>query len=65
MAELKWIKMILAELKIKVPDPMVVWCDNTGAVVFSKYPILHIKSKHFAMNYHFVSERVAENTLVV
>lgn len=57
--------MVLYELKIKVLDLMVVWCDDNEAMAFSKNLTLHIKSKHFTMNYHFMRERVMGNTLVV
>lgn len=64
-SKLEWIKMVLGELKIKVPDAMVIWCDNSGAIALSKNPILHIKSKHFGMNFHFMRERVMGKTLSV
>lgn len=57
--------MLLGELGYDHPTPMVVWCDNLGAIVLSNNPTLHFKSKHFAMNFHFVWERVAAKTLQV
>lgn len=44
---------------------MVVWCDNMGTVSLSRNLTLHIKAKHFAMNFHFVREKVAAKTLEV
>lgn len=63
--ELEWVKMILAKLDHEHPNPMTIWCDNSGAILCQTTPTLHIKSKHFAMNFHFVRKRVVAKNLQV
>lgn len=57
--------MVLEVLKIEVPDPMVICCDNPRVIALSKNPTVHIKSKHFTLNYHFVWKRMMVKSLTV
>ena len=35
-------------------------CDNTSAISISKNPIMHSKTKHIPIKYHFLREQVLE-----
>lgn len=63
--ELIWIWSVLLELGISVQLLLQAWCDNIGANCLTVNPISHSKAKHVAINYHFVREHVADNTLEV
>lgn len=62
-SELNWIEAVLDELGIKVERPSTVWCDNVAANYLIKNSIYHAKTKHVAINYHFVREQVATRQL--
>lgn len=44
--ELLWVQTLLAELRISIPSPPILWCDNIGAVHLSANPVLHSRTKH-------------------
>lgn len=35
-------------------------CDNKSVINISKNPIMHSRTKHIAIRYHFLKEKVAE-----
>jgi hypothetical protein len=39
--------------------PVNVWCDNTGALALADHDTSHRRSKHIALRFHSVRERVA------
>ena len=48
----------LADLKVTYTDPITIHCDNTSAISVSKNPVLHSKTKHIPIKYHFLREQV-------
>jgi hypothetical protein len=48
----------LVDLKVTYTDPILIHCDNTGAISVSKNPVLHSKTKHIPIKYHFLREKV-------
>ena len=55
-----WLKQILPGIKSEIKDPVVIYCDNTNAINISKNPVMHSKTKHIAIKYHFLRELVQE-----
>jgi len=51
--EISWLNTLLRELKLSHSTP-VVYSDNLGSVLLTTNPIMHSKTKHFAMDVHFV-----------
>ena len=39
---------------------MIIYCDNTSAINISKNPVMHAKTKHIAIKYHYVRELVED-----
>ena len=39
---------------------MILYCDNTSAVNISKNLVMHVKTKHIAIKYHYVKELVED-----
>ena len=58
--EAVWLRKFLMELGViaKVVDPMILYCDNIGAVVQVKEPRNHRKDKHIERKCHLVREIV-------
>ena len=55
-----WFKQLLIGMKIKIKDPVVIYYDNTSAIDISKNSMMHSKTKHIAIKYHFLRELVQE-----
>ena len=58
-----WMKKILQDLQVQFSEPIPIFCDNTSAISISKNPIMHSKTKHIPIKYHFVREQVAEKNI--
>lgn len=58
-SELTWISSILQDLNIAQPHPAKLFCDNLSAVYLTANLVLHSRSKHIDVDYHYIRERVA------
>ena len=63
-AELTWVSFILRDIGLYQAQPPTLFCDNLSALHMSINPILHARTKHIAIDYHFVREKVALGTLI-
>ena len=65
--EAVWLKKFYSDLEV-VPDvdkPLVLYCDNNGAVANSKEPQSHKRGKHIERKYHLVREIVHRGDVAV
>ena len=60
-----WIHKLLADLGLCLSSPTKVYCDNVSASYMTVNPIQYNRSKHTAVDYHFIHERVAYGDLIV
>ncbi|CAL5333116.1 unnamed protein product [Camellia sinensis] len=51
-----WLKKILKELQFKEDEPTLIYCDNTSTIKLSRNPVLHGRSKHIDVKYHFLRD---------
>eukprot|EP00253_Pinus_taeda_P026574 PITA_26574 len=58
-----WMKQTLQDLQVQFSEPIPIFCDNTSAINISKNPVMHSKTKHISIKYHFVREQVAEKNI--
>ena len=58
--QVMWMKQTLQDMKVSIDEPILIKCDNTIAISISKNPILHSKTKHIPIKYHFLREQVAQ-----
>ncbi|KHN23712.1 Retrovirus-related Pol polyprotein from transposon TNT 1-94, partial [Glycine soja] len=64
-AELLWINQLLQELHATLPHPPRMLCDNVGAIFMTKNPVIHTRSKHIALDFHFIRDLVDSKPLHV
>eukprot|EP00253_Pinus_taeda_P036219 PITA_36219 len=58
--QLLWMMQTLQDLQITCTPPISILCDNTSAISISKNPVMHSKTKHILIKYHFLWEQVLE-----
>ena len=44
----------------EIIEPMMLYCDNNNAINISKNHVMHAKTKHIAIKYHYVRELVED-----
>ena len=62
-----WLKKFYTDLEV-VPNmekPLVLYCDNSGAVANSKEPRSHKRGKHIERKYHLIQEIVHRGDVAV
>ena len=56
-----WMKRILKEIGHEQDEEIVLFCDNTSTIKLSKNAVMHGKSKHIRVRYHFLRELTKES----
>ena len=51
-----WLKKIIKELHFKEDGPTQIYCDNGSTINLSKNLVLHGRSKHIDVKYHFLRD---------
>ena len=59
------LKKTLTNIQVEYDEPIPIYCDNTSAISISKNPVMHSKTKHIPIKYHFLQEQVAEKNISV
>ncbi|KAL0455143.1 UNVERIFIED_CONTAM: hypothetical protein Slati_0853500 [Sesamum latifolium] len=56
-----WMKSYIQELDVvpSIAEPVVIFCDNNGAISQAKKPRSHHRSKHILRRYHLLREMVS------
>ncbi|KAL0427518.1 UNVERIFIED_CONTAM: hypothetical protein Slati_2926600 [Sesamum latifolium] len=59
--EAVWIKNYIQELGVvpSIAEPVVIFCDNNGAIAQAKEPRSHHRSKYILRRYHLLREMVS------
>lgn len=58
-----WQRNILEEIGFIQREETVLFCDNSSTIKLSKNPVLHGRSKHIHVRYHFLRELVNEGVI--
>jgi hypothetical protein len=61
--QILWMIQTLTDLKVTYTDPISLHCDNTSAIIVSKNLVLHSKTKHIPIKYHFLREQVTNRVV--
>lgn len=60
-----WMRHILEGLKIEISEPIKILCDNTSVINISKNHVLHARTKHIELKYHFLREKVQSKDVIL
>jgi hypothetical protein len=58
-------KQMLEDIHIHYDEPIPIFCDNTNAISISKNPVMHSKTKHIPIKFHFLREQVMSKVIKV
>ena len=53
----------LEGIQVKYDESTPIVCDNTSAVNISKNQVMHSKTKHIPIKFHFLREHVIEKNI--
>ena len=56
-------KQTLQDIHVTCNEPIPILCDNTSAISISKNPVMHSKTKHIPIKFHFLWEQVTEKNI--
>ena len=55
---------LLHDLGVFIRSVPTLYCDNMSVLYVTVNPVMHARTKHVEMNYHFVREKVTRGQLV-
>ena len=58
-----WLRRILKHLGLGENEATKILCDNNSTIQLSKNPVLHGRSKHIAVRFHFLRDLVNEQVV--
>jgi hypothetical protein len=58
-------KQNLIDIQVEYDELILIYCDYTSAISISKNPVMHSKTKHIPIKYHFLWEHVGEKNIMV
>ena len=58
-----WLRGLLEDLRCKQVDPTVLYLDNAAAELLITNPILHERTKHVDIKFHYVREKYQEGEI--
>jgi len=62
-ADIAWIVQLLKDLHVTLSASPTLCCDNENVIFMAVNPVTRPRSKHIAIDYHFVHELVANGSL--
>ncbi|KAG2736889.1 hypothetical protein G9P44_000979 [Scheffersomyces stipitis] len=61
--EVLWLRTLFGELQIPLTLPIGIHEDNVSCIKLSEHPTVHSRTKHIDIRYHFIRERIKEETI--
>lgn len=62
--ELYWLRMWFKELQMPLLSAPCLWADNIGALSLSSNHLLHARTKHIEVDYHFIREKILNKNII-
>ncbi|XP_047328669.1 uncharacterized mitochondrial protein AtMg00810-like [Impatiens glandulifera] len=61
--EAVWLQRNLKNMKFEQCEPTIIHCDNMSAIVMTKNPVFHARSKHIELRHHFIRDLVTQEII--
>ncbi|GJZ99799.1 hypothetical protein Tco_0672350 [Tanacetum coccineum] len=61
-ASILWMKSQLTDYDI-IYEKVPIFCDNTSAIAISNNPVLHSRTKHTDIRYHFIRDHILKGDI--
>ncbi|GJX35975.1 hypothetical protein Tco_0247532 [Tanacetum coccineum] len=61
-ANILWMKSKLTDYDI-IYEKVPIFCDNTSAIEISNNPVLHSRTKHIDIRYHFIRDHILKENI--
>ncbi|PHT66383.1 hypothetical protein T459_30808 [Capsicum annuum] len=61
--ECTWLTQLLKDLHQPVEYAIPLYCDNQSAIRLAENPVLHARTKHMEVHYHFIREKVLKEEI--
>ncbi|GJW90107.1 hypothetical protein Tco_0167660 [Tanacetum coccineum] len=61
-ANILWMKSQLTDYDI-IYEKVPIFCDNTSAIAISNNPVLHSRTKHIDIRYHFIIDHILKGDI--
>jgi len=61
-AQILWMKNQLTDYGVKYTKTPI-FCDNTSAIAISHNPVMHSKTKHIDLRYHFIRDHIIKGDI--
>jgi hypothetical protein len=58
-----WLRQLLLDLGHPQIQATPILVDNRGSIELTKHPVFHARTKHIDIRYHFIREKVEDNTI--
>ena len=61
-AQVLWMKQQLCDYDVEAKE-IPIFCDNTSAIAITQNPVLHSRTKHIDVRYHFIRDHVEKKNV--
>lgn len=61
--QVTWLREMLIELGMEPVTPTTIFEDNQGTIKLAENPLISKRSKHIAVRYHYIREKLAEGSI--
>ena len=62
MKEVLWLRLFLSDVRLPMPRPFPILCDNVGAMDIANSDATSSRSKHIDIRYHFIRKHLASGS---
>ena len=59
------LRRLLEDLKIRLPQPIRVFCDNNAAVAIAHNPVQHNRTKHVKVDRHLIKKKIDNKVIIL
>ena len=63
-SEMMWVRPLLHEMRVMVPIPMKIYCDNQSAIFIASNPTFHERTNHIEVNCRFIRDLMIKKQIV-